>query len=125
MKGTEMMNQNQLTKGAFLVAKMADGSRWRLPVEKLLENMVVYEQKYRESEGEIITPEEALEAVWYELEATARHQDQLEHLMSQDGVSLWDDWKDLAVRLPDERPSPEEMWADAKIELCYPAERPH
>jgi hypothetical protein len=65
------MNKNQLNdatapRSAFLVAKMSDGSRWKLPVAKLLESIADSWQKYWEDEGKPGTREEALEEAWLE-----------------------------------------------------------
>jgi hypothetical protein len=105
---------------AFLVAKMADGSRWKLPIEKLLESMADRWQEYWEDEGKSGTRKEAMEEAWLELKQHAASKEGLQDDMTFDGVSAWDDWKDLAERLPDERPDPADMWADAEIVLCQP-----
>ena len=105
---------------AFLVAKMSDGSRWKLPVAKLLESMADSWQEYWEDEGKPGTRDEALEEAWLELKQNAASKEGLQNDMCADGVSEWGDWKDLAERLPDERPDPEDMWGDAEIVLCQP-----
>ena len=107
-------------RAAWLVAKMPDGSRWKLPVYKLLENMADRWQEYWAEEGSPGTREEALAEAWHELEKNASREEGMGDFMIFDGVSQWADWEDVAERLPDERPDPKDMWADAEIVLCQP-----
>jgi len=120
-----MMTEDQIDPNKiFLLAKMSDGSRYKLPVKKLLAIIAKSYLKYYNEEGNPITKEKAWDIACDDLFNSYDARAALSDEMTRDGVSEWSDWEDVAERLPDHRLKPEDMWADSEIELIQQKNEP-